>query len=155
MPDIFTNSLCTLTFCPLQKKIFSWLNNQFMVRNQLISMSSNAKNKLQMCSVIQHHSWSRQMWGQFTQYTHSFSVTKNDLSWLNNLVMVRTQLISMSSYAKNKLQMCSVNQHQFRRRQMCRKFSKFTQYTHFWSYKNDFAEQSIHGKEHRHCLSLK
>ena len=34
------------------------------------------------------------------------SVTKNDLSRLNNLFMVSLQLIRMSSYAKNKQQMC-------------------------------------------------
>ena len=35
---------------------------------------------------------------------HSIFVCyKNDLSWLNNLFMVRFQLISMSSYAMNKL----------------------------------------------------
>ena len=38
---------------------------------------------------------------------HSYlSVTKNDLSRLNNLFMISFQLISMSSYAKNKQQMC-------------------------------------------------
>ena len=49
----------------------------------------------------------------FTQYTHYLSVIQNNLSWLNNLFMVSFQLISMSSYAKNKLQMCWVTQHQF------------------------------------------
>ena len=57
-------------------------------------------------------------------YTHFWTVTKNDLSSLNNLFMARFQLISMSSYAKNKLQMCSVTQHQCRRRQMCGKCSQ-------------------------------
>ena len=61
---------------------------------------------------------------KFTLYTHYLSVTKNDLSWLNNLFMVRTQLISMSSYAKNKLQMCSVNNISLDCRQMCGKFSQ-------------------------------
>ena len=59
---------------------------------------------------------------KFTQYTHFLSVTKNDLSWLNNTIHGKFQLISMSSYAKNKLQMCSVTQHQYRRRQMWGKF---------------------------------
>ena len=40
---------------------------------------------------------------KFTQYTHFLSVTKNDFSWLYNLFIVRFQLLSMSSYAKNKL----------------------------------------------------
>ena len=47
-------------------------------------------------------------------YTHYLSVIQNDLSWLNNLFMVNFQLISMSTYAKNKLQMCCVTQHQSR-----------------------------------------
>ena len=61
---------------------------------------------------------------KFNQFTHFLSVTKNDLSWLNNLFMARFQLIRMSSYAKNKLQMCSVTQHQCIRRQMCGKCSQ-------------------------------
>ena len=122
---IFTNSPSTLTFCLLQKND---LNNLFMVRLQLIRMSSYAKNKVQMCSVTQHQCRRRQkMWGKFSQIhpLHSLlSDTKNDLSWLNNLFTVRFQLIRMSSYAKNKLQMCSVTQHQCRRRQMLGKFSQ-------------------------------
>ena len=113
-----------------------------MVRFQLMRMSSYAKKKVQMCSVTQHHCRRRQMWGcfpKFTQSTHFLSDTKNDLSWLNNLFTVRLQLIRMSSYAKNKLQMCSVSQHQCRRRQMCGNFHKFTQYTHFFCYKNDLS----------------
>ena len=58
------------------------------------------------------------------QYTHFWTVTKNDLSSLNNLFMAKFQLIRMSSYATNKLQMCSVTQHQCRRRQMCGKCSQ-------------------------------
>ena len=56
---------------------------------------------------------------KFTQFTHFLSVTKNDLSWLNNLCMARFLLIRMSTSVKNKLQMCSVTQHQCRRCQMC------------------------------------
>ena len=62
---------------------------------------------------------------KFTQYTHFLSVTRNDLSWLNNLLMVMFPLIRMSSYAKNKPQMCSVTQHYFTLRQMWGKFSQF------------------------------
>ena len=51
-------------------------------------------------------------------YIHFWTVTKNDLSSLNNLFMAKFQLIRMSSYAINKLQMCSVTQHMCRRRQM-------------------------------------
>ena len=61
---------------------------------------------------------------KFNQFTHFLSVTKNDLSWLNNLFMARFQLIKMSSHAKKKLQMCSVTQHQCRWRQMCGKCSQ-------------------------------
>ena len=59
-------------------------------------MSSYAKNKLQMCSVTQHQCRRRQMCGKCSQihiFTHILSVTKNDLSWLNNLFMARFQLI--------------------------------------------------------------
>ena len=59
---------------------------------------------------------------KFIQYTRIISETKNVLSWLNNLFMVMFQLIKMSSYAKNKLQMCAVTQYQCRRRQMCGNF---------------------------------
>ena len=121
---ICTNSSSTLTFCLVTKNDLSWLNNLFVARFQLIRMSSYAKNKLQMSSVTQHQCRCRQMCEnihKFTQYTHFLSVTTNDLSWLNNLFMARFQLIRMSSYAKNKLQMCSVTQHQCRLRQMCGK----------------------------------
>ena len=54
-------------------------------------------------------------------YTHFWTVTKKkkkkkDLTSLNNLFMAKFQLNRMSSCAKNKLQMCSVTQHQCRRR---------------------------------------
>ena len=48
-------------------------------------------------------------YGKFSQIhpEHShLSVTKNDLSRLNNVFMVSFQLIRMFSYAKNKQQMC-------------------------------------------------
>ena len=86
---------------------------------------------------------------KFTHCTHFLSVTKNDLSWLNNLFTVRFQLIRMSSYAKNKLQMCSVTQHQCRRRQMWGKFSQIhPEHSLFFCYKKwlVLTEQSIHGK---------
>ena len=49
---------------------------------------------------------------KFTHYTDYLSITKKNLSSLNNLFMVMFQLIRMSSYAKNKLHKCWVNQHQ-------------------------------------------
>ena len=64
---------------------------------------------------------------KFTQFTHFLSVTKNDLSWLNNLFVARFQLIGMSSYANNKLQMCSVTQHQCRWRKISGKCSQIHQ----------------------------
>ena len=126
MCKMFTKSPRTLTFCPF----LSWLNNLFMARFQLIRMSSYAKNKLQMCSVTQHQCGRRQMCGKCSQIhpVHSLFVRyKNDLSWLNNLFVARFQLISMSSYANNKLQMCSVTQHQCRWRQKCGKCSQIHQ----------------------------
>ena len=76
-----------------------------MVRLQLMRMSSYAKNKVQMCSVTQHHCRRRQLnvgdvFSKFTQSTHFLPDTKNDLTWLNNLFTVRLQLIRMSSYAR-------------------------------------------------------
>ena len=83
------------------------------------------------------------VWKMFTnsQSTLTFCpVTKNDLSWLNNLFVARFQLIRMSSYAKNKLQMCSVTQHQCRRRQMCGKVSQIHPvHSLFVRYKNDLS----------------
>ena len=93
---------------------------------QLIIMSSYANNKQQMCRVTQHQcimSPNVENIHKFTQYTDYLSITKKKLSWLNNLFMVMFQLIRMSSYAKNKLQMCWVNEHQCRSRQMCKTFT--------------------------------
>ena len=67
--------------------------------------------------------------------------------------MAKFQLIRMSSYAKNKLQMCSVTQHQCRRRQMCGKCSQIhTVHSLFVRYKKRFVliEQSIRGKVSTH-----
>ena len=117
-------------FWTVTKKDLSSLNNLFMAKFQLMRMSSYAKNKLQMCSVTQHQCRRRQMCGKCSQIhpVHSLFVRyKNDLSWLNNLFMARFQLIRMSSFAKNKLQMCSVTQHQCRWRQMCGKCSQIHQ----------------------------
>ena len=47
-------------------------------------------------------------------YTHFWTVTKNDLSSLNNLFMERFVLNRMSTSVKNKLQMYSVTQLQCR-----------------------------------------
>ena len=115
-----------LTFCLLQKK-FSSPNDPFIARFQLVAMSSCAKNKVQMCSVAQRQCRRRHMCRKLSHIhpVHLLIVcNKNVLSSLNNPFMARFQLISMSSYAKNKLQMCSVTQCQCRRRHMCRKLSQ-------------------------------
>ena len=174
-------------FLSVTKNDLSWLNNLFMARFQLISMSSYANNKLQMCSDTQHQCRWRQMCGKWSlihqvhslfvrtcpdwtiyswqslnslgcplmlrtnyrcvqslnisvdvakceenvqtliHYTHFWTVTKNDLSSLNNLFMERFVLNRMSTSVKNKLQMCSVTQHQCRWRQMCGKCSQIHQ----------------------------
>ena len=61
---------------------------------------------------------------KFIHYNHFWTVTKNDLSSLNNLFMARFLLNTMSSYVKSKLQMCSVTEHLCRRREMCGSFSQ-------------------------------
>ena len=53
------------------------------------------------------------------------------LSWLNNLFMPNFQHTRMSSYAKNKLQMCWVTQHQCIRCQMCGNVDTLIHYIHF------------------------
>ena len=63
--------------------------------------------------------------------------------------MARFQLINMFYYAKNKLQVCSVTQHQCRRRQMCGKCSQIHQvHSLFVRYKKRLAliEKYIYGK---------
>ena len=69
-----------------------------------------------------------------TEHSH-LSVTKNDSSRLNNLFMVSYQHISMSSYAKNKQQMCCVTQHQCRSRQMWKIFTNSPRALTFVCYK--------------------
>ena len=63
--------------------------------------------------------------------------------------MAKFQLIRMSTYAKNKLQMCAVTQHQCGRHQMCGKCSLIHQvHSLFVRYKKRLVliEQSNHGK---------
>ena len=118
---MFTNSPSSLTFCQLQKTtcpdltIYSWkafylIGCPLLLRTNYRCVESlNISVDVAKCLEIVH---------RFNQFTHFLSVTKNDLSWLNNLFMAGSQLISMSSYAKSKLQMCSATQHQCRRHQM-------------------------------------
>ena len=64
--------------------------------------------------------------------------------------MVMFQPMSMRSYAKNKLRLCLVTQHQCRRCQMWGKFSQIHPvHSLFTCYKNDLSclyMQSLHGK---------
>ena len=138
------------------KNDLSSLNNLFMANFQLMRMSSCSKNELQMSSVTQHQCRCRQMCGkcsQFTKFTHFLSVTKTDLSWLNNLFMERFLLNRMSTSVENKLRMCWVIQHQCRRRQM---FGNCLQiqpvHSLFVRYKKRLVliEQSIHGRVSTH-----
>ena len=133
------------------KNDLSRLNNLFMVSFQLISMLSYAKNKQQMCWVTQHQCRSRQLWKSFT-YSPSTLHYKNYLLWPNNLFMVSFELIRMSSYTKNKLQMCWVTQHQWRSRQNG-KFSHI-HLVHSLFVCNTkspvLTERSIHGKLSTH-----
>ena len=139
-------------FVGYKKNDLSWLNNLFMARFQLNRMFTYVKNKLQMCWVTQHQCIRCQMCGKCSHINSLHSlwiVTKNDLSSQNNLFMAKFQLIRMSSYAKNKLQMCSVTQHQCRRHQMCGKCSLIHPiHSLFVRYKKRLVliEQSIHGK---------
>ena len=69
------NSLHSLLDC--HKNVLSSLNNLFMATFELTRMSSYDTNKLQMCSVSQHHCRRRQMCGNVrksTRYTHFLSV---------------------------------------------------------------------------------
>ena len=137
------------------KNDLSWLNNLFMISFQLIIMSSYAKNKLQMCWVTQHQCRSLQMWKIFTNSPSTLTfclLQKNDLSRLNNLFMASFQLIRMSSFAKNKQQMCWVTQHQCRSRQMWKIFSNSPSTLTFcllqkWQV---LPEKSIHGNFSTH-----
>ena len=127
---MFTNSPSSLTFCLLQnitcvdRTIYSWqVSNStgcpLMLRTnyrcvQSLNMSVDVAKCVENVHTLIH-------------YTHFWTVTKIDLLSLNNLFMAMFQLISMSSCAKKKLQMCSVTQHQCRHRQMCGKCSKIHQ----------------------------
>ena len=105
-------------FICYKKNDFYWLNNLFMVRFKLIVCPLMLRTNYR---CVQSPNISVNVAKIFTN-SHTtltlYLLQKNDLSWLNNLFMVKFKLMWMSSYAKNKLQMCSVTQHQCRRRQM-------------------------------------
>ena len=122
---IFINSPCTLAFCLLQKMtcldwtIYSWQGLNSL--GCLLMLRTN----YWCVQVTQHQCRHRRICVESVHIIHLvhslFVCYKNDLSWVNNQFMAWFQLIRMSSYVKNKLNMCSVTQHQCRRRQMCRK----------------------------------
>ena len=147
--EMFTNSPSTLTFvrtCP-DWTIYSWqsfnsLGCPLMLRtNYRCFQSLNISVDVAKCVENVH---------KFTRFTHLLSISKNDLSWLNNLFMERFLLNTMSTYVKNKLQMCLVTQHQCRRRQKCGKCSQIHPvHLLFVRYKKRLVlinEQSSHGK---------
>ena len=118
------------------KNGLSWLNNPFMASfNSLVCPRMLRTNNRCVESLnISVMSPNVENIHKFTQYTDYMSITKKKLSLQNNLFMVMFQLIRMSSYAKNKLQMCWVTEHQCRSRQNnVENIHKFTQYTHFLS----------------------
>ena len=93
-------------FLSVTNNDLSWVNYLFMARFQHISISFDDNNQLLMCSVTQHQCTRHQMCGKVSQIhpvTSLWSVTENDLSWLNNLLMARFEHISISSDDKNKL----------------------------------------------------
>ena len=106
MWKILTNTPSTLTFCLLQKMTsLVWTFHSWQAFNSfvcpLILRTNNRCVESLNISVMSPN-------------VDYLSVIQNDLSWLNNLFMVNFQLISMSTYAKNKQQMCCVTQHQCR-----------------------------------------
>ena len=140
-------------FCPLQKTtcpdwtIYSWQDFNSIgcpliltTYNYRCFQQLNISVDVAKCVENVH---------KFTQYTHFLSVTKTTcLDW-TIYSWQGFNSIRMSSYAKNKQQMCSVTQHQCRRRQMCGKCSQIHPvHSLFVRYKKRHVliEQSIHGK---------
>ena len=120
---------------------FNWLRCSLMPKtNYRCVQSLNISVDVAKCVENVHN---------LTHYSHFLSVAKNDLSWLKNLFMASFQLIRMSSYAKNKLLMSSVNQHQCRWHQICGKYSQIHP-AHSLFVRNKkwlvLTEQSINGK---------
>ena len=120
----FTNSHCTLTFCLLQNitcvtwTIYSWQCFNSLGCPLMLSTNCRCFQSFKISADIAKCVYT------LIHDTHFWTVTKNDLSSLKNLFMARFQLNRMSTYVKNKQQMCSVTQHQCRWRQMCGKCSK-------------------------------
>ena len=153
---IFTNSQSSLTYCPLQKTtspdwtIYSWQGFNSLVCPLMLKTNYG---RVQSVNISVDDAKCVENVHKFTQFTHFLSVTKNVLSWLNNLFMARFQHFSMSSYAKNKLQMCSLTQPRCRRHQICGKFSHINSLHSLLDCSKKwlvFTEQSIHGKDSTH-----
>ena len=124
MWKIFTNSHQYTHFLSITKNDLSWLNNPFMASfNSLVCPLMLRTNDRCVESLnISVMSANVENIHKFIQY-RLFVYYKKKLSWLNNLFMVMFQHIRMSSYAKNKLQMCWVTEHQCRSRQMWKIFT--------------------------------
>ena len=135
-------------FLSVTKNDFSWLNNLFMERFLLNRMSTSVKTNyrcVESLNISVDVAKCVENVHKLIHYIH-FGLLQKMTCQLNNLFMAKFQLIRMSSYAKNKLQMCSVTQHQCRHRQMCGKCWQIHQVTHFLQKRLVLIEQSIHGK---------
>ena len=149
---MFTNSPSTLTFCLLQNNtcvvwtIHSWQGSNSLGCPLMLQTNYRCVQSLKISADVAKFVENVH---KFTQFINFCPLQKNDLTWLNNLFMARFQLIWMSSYAKNKLQMCSVTQVQCRRRQVWGKCSQIHPvHSIFIRYKKRLVliEQSSHGK---------
>ena len=123
--------MITTHFLSVTKNDFSWLNNLWMARFQLIYVTSWAKNKyrcvqsLNISVDVLAKSCGKCSWiiHQDSSLTFCEPLQKTTCpDWLNNLIMARFLLIGCPTSVKNKLQMCSVRQHLFfcrRRKSEC------------------------------------
>ena len=158
---LFTNSpKSTLTICVLPNftcvdwTIYSWQGFNSLGCPLILTTNNRCVQSLNISVDVAKY---LENVNKFNMFTHFLSVRKNDLSWLNNLFMAMFQLNRMSSYAKNKLQMCSVTQHQCIRHQMCGKCSQIHPvHSLFVRYKKRLVliKQSIHGKVSSHQYVL-
>ena len=139
----------SLTFGLSQKNVLSSLNNLFMAtfeltRNVLLWWQTNYRCVQSVNIIVDVAKCVENVHNIHPDTLTFWTVTKNDLSWLNNLFMARFQLNRMSTYVKNKLQMFSVTQHQCRWRQMCGKCSQIRQCTlTFCPYLSSLNKQSF------------
>ena len=158
MWKIFTNSPSTLTIYLLQKMTcLDWTIHSWQAFNSLVCpLVLITNNRCVESLYISVMSPNVENIHKFTHYTDYLSITKKRLSWLNNLLMVMFQLIRMSSYVKNKLQMCWVTQHQCRSRQMWKIFTNTPSTLTFSPLQKllVMTEQSIHGNVSTHKYVL-